>query len=60
MQELSRVQGLGEKKLQEFGGLLLKAVQDFLKTHPRQFFAEDSFGPAPLKSGFKPATKYAR
>jgi ATP-dependent DNA helicase RecQ len=48
VRELSRIQGMGEKKLKEFGTLLLKTVADHLKTHPRQFFADDSFtAPAP-------------
>jgi ATP-dependent DNA helicase RecQ len=54
-QELSRIQGLGEKKLQEFGAILLEAVQAHLATRPRQFFADDSFAqprPVPVKATF--------
>ncbi|HUR44765.1 MAG TPA: DNA helicase RecQ [Candidatus Saccharimonadales bacterium] len=43
LQALGRVQGLSQKKLQEFGELLLKAVESYLKQNPRQIFAEDSF-----------------
>ncbi|MDB6031854.1 MAG: recQ 1 [Verrucomicrobiales bacterium] len=54
LQELGRIQGLGEKKLQEFGTVLLEAVQAHLATRPRQFFADDSFA-APKSAAAKPA-----
>jgi ATP-dependent DNA helicase RecQ len=42
--DFARISGVGEKKLREFGGVFLKAIQDHLGSNPRQMFAEDSFG----------------
>jgi ATP-dependent DNA helicase RecQ len=41
--EFSRISGVGEKKLREFGATFLGEVSDFLKNNPRQIFADDSF-----------------
>lgn len=41
--ELSRVSGFGEKKIHEFGALVLQEIAAYLKTNPRQIFADDSF-----------------
>jgi ATP-dependent DNA helicase RecQ len=48
--EFSRISGVGEKKLREFGATFLGEVSDFLKSNPRQIFADDSFAapPAPM------------
>ncbi len=47
--EFTRISGVGEKKLQEFGALFLARISAHLQTHPRQVFAEDSFtAPPPL------------
>jgi ATP-dependent DNA helicase RecQ len=41
--QLARINGVGEKKLREFGAVFLAEIADHLETHPRQIFAEDSF-----------------
>jgi ATP-dependent DNA helicase RecQ len=41
--EFSRISGVGEKKLREFGVLFLAAIATHLQFNPRQIFAEDSF-----------------
>lgn len=41
----SRISGVGEKKLREFGAAFLDAINRHLGTHPRQIFADDSFTP---------------
>jgi len=45
--EFSRISGVGEKKLREFGAIFLRAISQHLQTYPRQMFAADSFEPAP-------------
>jgi ATP-dependent DNA helicase RecQ len=46
--EFALISGVGEKKLREFGDVFLAEIAVFLKTHPRQIFADDSFtAPAP-------------
>ncbi|HTV43060.1 MAG TPA: DNA helicase RecQ [Candidatus Sulfotelmatobacter sp.] len=42
-QELSRVSGIGEKKMREFGQVFLQEITAHLQTNPRQMFADDSF-----------------
>ena len=42
-QELSRVSGIGEKKMREFGQIFLREITAHLQTNPRQIFADDSF-----------------
>jgi ATP-dependent DNA helicase RecQ len=44
-EEFSRISGVGEKKLQEFGAVFLAEIAAHLQTHPRQMFADDSFQP---------------
>ncbi len=47
-EEFSRISGVGEKKLREFGVVFLEAIASYLQTYPRQMFADDSFSsPAP-------------
>jgi len=41
--EFSRISGVGEKKLHEFGALFMGEIAAFLQTNPRQIFADDSF-----------------
>ncbi len=51
--ELSRVSGMSERKLQEFGRVVLAVVAGHLATQPRQIFAETAFedaGPATTRS----------
>jgi len=48
--ELSRISGIGEKKLREFGQIFLREIKTHLQTYPRQIFADDSFSaPAPSR-----------
>jgi ATP-dependent DNA helicase RecQ len=41
--EFTRISGVGEKKLREFGSLFLSQISEHLRSNPRQMFAEDSF-----------------
>ena len=41
--EFSRISGVGEKKLREFGVVFLREIAAHLRTNPRQMFADDSF-----------------
>ena len=41
--DLSRVSGVGERKLREFGEVFLREIAAHLQTNPRQIFADDSF-----------------
>jgi len=53
-QELSRVSGVGDRKLREFGDVFLREIAAHLRSNPRQFFADDSFAepaaPMPRRS----------
>ena len=53
--EFSRISGVGDKKLHEFGEAFLGEIAAHLQTNPRQIFADDSFAepatPAPRRSG---------
>jgi len=42
--QFTRISGVGEKKLQEFGAVFLGEIAAHLQTSPRQIFADDSFG----------------
>jgi len=41
--DFSRITGVGEKKLREFGAVFLRAIAAHLETNARQIFADDSF-----------------
>src|SRR5262249_14139539 len=41
--ELTRISGVGQKKLEEFGQVFLAEIAGHLQQHPRQIFAESSF-----------------
>src|SRR6202042_2422116 len=41
--DFSRISGVGEKKLREFGAVFLREIAAHLQTNPRQIFADDSF-----------------
>lgn len=41
--QFTRISGVGEKKLAEFGPDFLAEIAAHLQTHPRQIFADDSF-----------------
>ena len=42
--EFSRISGVGEKKLREFGAVFLGEIAAHTGSHARQIFADDSFG----------------
>lgn len=44
--ELSRVSGIGEKKMREFGQTFVREIKSHLQSNPRQIFADDSFSAA--------------
>jgi ATP-dependent DNA helicase RecQ len=49
----SRISGVGDKKLREFGSLFLEEIAAHLQSNARQVFADDSFAeptPAPKRS----------
>jgi len=51
--EFTRISGVGEKKLREFGDIFLGEIAAYLQTNARQIFADDSFVapvPAPRSS----------
>src|SRR5208337_2838068 len=52
--EFSRVSGVGDRKLREFGEVFLREIAAHLQSNPRQIFADDSFAepvaPAPRRS----------
>jgi len=52
--ELSRISGVGEKKLAEFGTVFLATIGGYLQNNARQIFAEESFGPGSDRTGGTP------
>jgi ATP-dependent DNA helicase RecQ len=50
--DFSRISGVGEKKLREFGAAFMAEIASHLQSSPRQIFADDSFGEpvAPTRS----------
>jgi ATP-dependent DNA helicase RecQ len=40
--EFARISGVGEKKLHEFGAIFLAEIASYLRSNPRQAFAEES------------------
>ncbi len=53
--EFSRISGVGDRKLREFGAIFLGEIASHLSSNPRQIFADDSFNepvaaPAPRRS----------
>ncbi len=55
--EFSRISGVGQKKLQEFGELFLEEIALHLLTAPRQIFADDSFVAPPPKAHLNETTR---
>jgi ATP-dependent DNA helicase RecQ len=48
--DFTRISGVGEKKLREFGEVFLLEIAQHLQTNPRQMFADDSFtAPSPIR-----------
>ncbi|HEY5344739.1 MAG TPA: RecQ family ATP-dependent DNA helicase [Verrucomicrobiae bacterium] len=41
--DFTRISGVGEKKLREFGEIFLREITAHLQTNPRQIFAEETF-----------------
>jgi ATP-dependent DNA helicase RecQ len=41
--DFSRISGVGDKKLREFGDIFLREIAEHLQTNARQIFADDSF-----------------
>ena len=52
--EFSRISGVGDRKLREFGEVFLREIEAHLQSNPRQIFADDSFAepaaPEPRRS----------
>jgi ATP-dependent DNA helicase RecQ len=42
-EDFTRISGVGDKKLQEYGVAFLGEIAAWLQTSPRQMFADDSF-----------------
>jgi len=59
--ELSRINGVGDRKLREFGTLFLGEIALHLRSNPRQMFADDSFAepaaPMPRRSRLTDAVR---
>jgi len=47
--DFTRISGVGEKKLREFGEVFLNEIALHLATNPRQIFAEESFVAPPIR-----------
>jgi ATP-dependent DNA helicase RecQ len=47
--DFTRISGVGEKKLREFGRFFLNEIALHLATNPRQMFADDSFTAPPVR-----------
>jgi len=62
--ELSRISGVGDRKLREFGALFLGEIAAHLRSNPRQIFADDSFdsgtGVPPVRTGKLPVPQRSR
>jgi hypothetical protein len=49
--EFSRISGVGDRKLREFGEMFLREIAAHLESNPRQIFADDSFGEPAARPG---------
>ena len=62
--ELTRISGMGDRKLREFGGDFLREIAAHLRSNPRQMFADDSFdngtGVPPVRTGRVSAPQRSR
>lgn len=58
-QELIRINGIGEKKLKDFGGTLLAEISIHLENHPRMAFDDEAApaAPRPVRSGLTSTIK---
>lgn len=58
--EFTRISGVGEKKLREFGAAFLGEIASHVAANPRQIFADDSFAdPAPSAATTRPTSRRA-
>ena len=61
--EFSRISGVGDRKLREFGAVFLGEIAAHLQSNPRQMFADDSFdggtGVPPFERARCPSTTFA-
>jgi ATP-dependent DNA helicase RecQ len=49
--EFARISGVGQVKLRDFGAVFMNEIVDFLATHPKQIFADESFlAPPPSRA----------
>jgi len=51
--EMERISGVGQRKLEEFGGTFMVEIADYLRTYPRQTFVASAAAPVrpkPVKS----------
>ena len=62
--EFSRISGVGDRKLREFGEVFLREIAAHLQSDPRQIFADDSFdggtGVPPVRTGKMPVPQRSR
>ncbi|HEV2435796.1 MAG TPA: RecQ family ATP-dependent DNA helicase [Verrucomicrobiae bacterium] len=62
--DFSRISGVGERKLGEFGELFLREIAAHVQMNPRQIFADDSFGSGtgvpPVRTGKMPMPQRSR
>jgi ATP-dependent DNA helicase RecQ len=62
--EFSRISGVGDRKLREFGAVFLGEIAAYLQSNPRQMFADDSFdggtGVPPVRTGKMPVPQRSR
>jgi ATP-dependent DNA helicase RecQ len=62
--EFSRISGVGDRKLREFGTVFLGEIAAHLQSNPRQMFADDSFdggtGVPPVRTGKMPVPQRSR
>ena len=47
--DFSRISGVGDRKLREFGQVFLAEIATYLQTNARQIFADDSFTSVPVR-----------
>jgi ATP-dependent DNA helicase RecQ len=56
--EFARISGVGQVKLRDFGVVFMNEIVDFLATHPKQIFADESFlAPPPSRARLNDTTR---
>lgn len=49
--EFSRISGVGQQKLGEFGEIFMREISEYLRANPKQIFADNSFqAPSPVRA----------